>query len=911
MDDDLISEKPFNNYTFNMRLFGFAKNIVVAWWFLVSISVTNAGQWRVDDSVPQPEFKKTTLPPRTLSDGKGGVYVWGFNNLIHNVNGQRSGVVIKLNATNGTHDASFVLGTSITEVLAGQVDPQGRIYMSGSAPGDSTDVGRNSRIFRILTNGLIDTNYISPVFSAEPRWFRLLGDGKLLVSQPGKPGFGVPGVDKTVRLNTDGSLDQPFSSNTPSFDWTSSFAPPVVDKQGRILLGGLVGGSAGLLARLLPTGKIDTTFVPTGFAILNGSVRGIGVQSDGKIVLAGRFTTPKTGGVSYGLIRLNDNGSLDATFNLIDTTRSGFANNQNPAGRGRLLEVLSDDKILVIGDRGLRRFHADGTIDISYPGVNFNDDHFWMEVLSDGGVLIPSDFPAGNLVGTNTVVGIIKLKSNGSLDNAFRPPVFQEEIFPTALGMQTDGRVILAGGGWSGFDSVSGVSTPSVARFDHQLILDTSYRPFASLVNFRGIIDQVLAPDNTLFANVDIGLDDGYNSYHIFKVSASGVRDPAFDFPGDDISELHWANGLLVGRSVSSQAIIDRVPLVQRLTPSGAVDSSYVGFGSAQSISQVIRNSGQIANHPFDMGDVSMIKAGSFSIGRTLPDGRSYASILNTTNYTLHWIVRLKVDGSFDPSFSPVAFDVSSSPFIHFPIIQQGSSTFQIQELSPPDNPLTSGTVLADGSLLVCGSFTHVQGFATPGMVRIHPDGSIDKTFNIGTGASYSDRLGLSAIIYKVVQLQTGQLLILGRFDQFNEIPVDGMVILESNGAVSLETPSDVSLPSSAFEESSVDAFPFGNDQVILVGPFVRRNSIWPTAVTKLIRDPKSARPKLNLNWFNSTTLRMSWPSIPGRRYSLMQSSDLKEWQVQGKSIEGNGSESMVDLPVEINRSIFFFVLEE
>ena len=68
MDDDLISEKPFNNYTFNMRLFGFAKNIVVAWWFLVSISVTNAGQWRVDDSVPQPEFKKTTLPPRPLSD---------------------------------------------------------------------------------------------------------------------------------------------------------------------------------------------------------------------------------------------------------------------------------------------------------------------------------------------------------------------------------------------------------------------------------------------------------------------------------------------------------------------------------------------------------------------------------------------------------------------------------------------------------------------------------------------------------------------------------------------------------------------------------------------------------------------------------------------------------------------------
>ena len=880
---------------------------------LVSCSdvITRAAQWRVDTSLPQPEFKKTTLPLRTLNDGKGGVFVWGFNNLIHNANGQRSGVVIKLNATNGLHDNSFELGTSLMGVLAGQADSEGRLYVSASAPGDATDEGNNYRIFRILKNGTIDASYASPPFNVSPRWFRLLGDGKLIVSQPGRSNLGRTTVDKTVRLNSDGSLDEPFSSNTPSLDWADSFASPIVDKQGRVLLGGLVGGVTRPLARLLPTGKIDTSFVPSGFSILSGSVRGIGLQSNGKIIVAGRFSTPKTGSTNYGIVCLNDNGSLDTTFTLVTTTAAGFANASNPFGRVRLLEIVADDKMIAIGDRGLRRFNSDGSIDHSYPGLNFNSDHFWMEVLPDGGVFVPSDFAGGNRVGTNTVVGIIKLKPDGHLDPAFRPPTFQEEVFPHALGVQADGNLIVAGGGLSGFDSVSGVSTVGVAKFNSKLALNTEYKPFASLSDFRGISSQVMAPDGTLFVNVNLGLDDFNNADHLFKVSASGVKDPLFDLPGDDISELNWVDGLLVGRGNSAQAIIDRAPLVQRYTSAGDVDSAYVGIGSADSISQVILKSGLTGKPPFNVDDVGVIKSGSFSIGLVLPDGRSYASICNSTNYGQHRIIRLKVDGSHDPTFAPVVFDIKSNPWIDYPVISQGANVLQIETWNPQDAPFTSGTVLTNGELVVCGYFTQVQGFATPGVVKIHPDGSIDKTFKIGTGASYSNQPGLSAAIHKIVQLQTGQLLVLGQFDHFNSTVANGLVILDSDGSVSLETPSDITLPSNAFQNTRVDAYSISNDRVLLVGPFVQKNSVWPTAITELVRSTDDLQPMIKLGWVNNSTLQITWRSSTGLTYIVKESSDLNSWTIYSNPISGNGTESTVDIPVESGQSRFFRVIKQ
>ena len=69
----------------------------------------------------------------------------------------------------------------------------------------------------------------------------------------------------------------------------------------------------------------------------NGEVRALAVQSDGKIIIGGDFTT--VAGVSRNYIaRLNSDGSLDESFN------------PNANGAVYVIVVLNDGGILVGGN---------------------------------------------------------------------------------------------------------------------------------------------------------------------------------------------------------------------------------------------------------------------------------------------------------------------------------------------------------------------------------------------------------------------------------------------------------------------------------------------------------------------------------------------------------------------------------
>src|SRR5690606_4754800 len=64
------------------------------------------------------------------------------------------------------------------------------------------------------------------------------------------------------------------------------------------------------VARVSSTGVVDTDFRPDA----NGRLRAVAVQSDGKILVGGSFTS--VGGVTHsGIVRFNANGSVDPSFN--------------------------------------------------------------------------------------------------------------------------------------------------------------------------------------------------------------------------------------------------------------------------------------------------------------------------------------------------------------------------------------------------------------------------------------------------------------------------------------------------------------------------------------------------------------------------------------------------------------------
>src|SRR5262249_26275139 len=118
-----------------------------------------------------------------------------------------------------------------------------------------------------------------------------------------------PGI---VRLNTNGTLDVAFNAGAGVNATVYALAQ---QSNGRILIGGdftsVNGTLRSRLARLNANGTLDLSFDPG--AGLDGSVRAILVQPDGRIVVGGSFTHA-VGEVRNYLARFYADGTLDETF---------------------------------------------------------------------------------------------------------------------------------------------------------------------------------------------------------------------------------------------------------------------------------------------------------------------------------------------------------------------------------------------------------------------------------------------------------------------------------------------------------------------------------------------------------------------------------------------------------------------
>ncbi|SFE59899.1 delta-60 repeat domain-containing protein [Thermoflexibacter ruber] len=123
--------------------------------------------------------------------------------------------------------------------------------------------------------------------------------------------------------------------------------------------------------------------VGSGF---NNHVYALGLQADGKIVVGGIFT--KFNGINANRIaRLNTDGGIDASFNV----GLGFSSNVNA------IAIQADGKIIVGGSfagfgastvNGIVRLNADGSLDASFnTGTAFNDAVNTIALQTDGKII--------------------------------------------------------------------------------------------------------------------------------------------------------------------------------------------------------------------------------------------------------------------------------------------------------------------------------------------------------------------------------------------------------------------------------------------------------------------------------------------------------------------------------------------
>lgn len=339
----------------------------------------------------------------------------------------------------GSLDTNFVAALGGNYGMAVQTD--GKIVIGGP-----------SLIARLNTNGSLDTNFQASV-TGEVWSTAVQGDGKVLVAGrftaiDGTPRFCV------ARLNSNGSLDDGFSPGLVSqMGGTYSFVFSVVPQpDGMVLIGGefkSIGGVArNGIARLAGDGSVDSYFDPGAGLPDPGrtdSIRCVGLQPDGKILVAGGFST--FNGVARGNVaRLNPDGSLDTNFNSVP----------GPNGFVMSLAIQPDGGVLIGGGftavdnvarSRIARLQPTGQLDESFnPGTGATDLIGGMAVWSvvrqqNGDVILGGGF---SKLGGAVRNGVGKLHADGTLDTDFIPQLAASSR-AYCLALQPDSK-LLAGG---------------------------------------------------------------------------------------------------------------------------------------------------------------------------------------------------------------------------------------------------------------------------------------------------------------------------------------------------------------------------------------------------------------------------------------------------------------------------------
>jgi uncharacterized delta-60 repeat protein len=282
-----------------------------------------------------------------------------------------------------------------------------------------------------------------------------------------------------ARINANGSLDETFDPGSGPDDVVDCIA---IQSDGKILIGGrfnqVNGVTRNLVARLNADGLVDMSFVPPplgGNIGFPGEVYTIRLQADNAVLIGGYFDYYDGIGEIWSVMRLNVDGSRDDQF------AAGGGGPRQGVIHG--LAVQPDGKIIVAGTfqsydniarNNIARINADGTLDNSFGLAvrgylgGFNT----IALQPDGKVLVGgAQFTIND--DNDHYYDIARLNSDGLIDDTFSctPSGYPGGV--NAIDLRSDGTILIGGG----FTDVNDVPRNTVAHITENGALELDFNP--------------------------------------------------------------------------------------------------------------------------------------------------------------------------------------------------------------------------------------------------------------------------------------------------------------------------------------------------------------------------------------------------------------------------------------------------
>lgn len=496
-----------------------------------------------------------------------------------------------------------------------------------------------------------------------------------------------------------------------------------VQADGKILIGGDFTSyneeSRSFLERVDSQGRRDLAYA--GGSALDAAVHAIALQSDGKAIIGGDFTIANGGRPRIARMRVD--GFADTTFNI------GTGAN----ARVSAVLVQPDGKVVIAGAfttfngvlrNRIARLNADGSLDAAFnPGTGPNGDITSLALQSNGSILVGGSFLTWNNLNFQRVV---RINAFGGLDTSFSAASLNGGVL--ALAVQLDGKVVVGGG----FTTVNGLTRPRIARLLGDGSVDTSFGSSSPNGTVRSL---ALQADGKVLIGGDFTSLSIFGRSRLARLNASGGIDTTFlSNVGANNAvhavELDASGRVMVGGDFGEYGNTPRGRIARALD-TGGLDASFNPPGGANGIVYVVKA----------QPDGKLVIGGEFTHFNGVPR---------------RGLARLNLNGSVDSDFNQ---GVGLAP----------SATI-------PSCAVADLLIEPSGKIAVVGVFGSYNGVARRNILRLNADGSLDSSFNPGSGPD--------DVVSTIDRLSDGRYVIGGLHNTYDGVARPDVTRVLSSGAV-------------------------------------------------------------------------------------------------------------------------------